>query len=620
MKRLTFLLFAVLPLLFAAVLYSNGVRLPFFSDDIATQRYVTRTPLLDLWTQVEVNGTYYRPLSNLLHKTIPLSAPLWHSVMLWLHLLSVALVGALAAQLRLSRRGVVVAMLVYAVFPFHAQAVLWAASIVHVLLTVLVLLAAVAALRSLTQRRWTLIAVLAGMAAPFAHESGVVAALLIGLVLWARLGTHDLWHTRRHVIGILLPVFVAALCYWLLRSHIVGGSGFALEAERAWRNGAFFAQGFSLPTQVIAAALDGDAVLRAWLAFAILAGLVSPLLWRTRRLALAMSAWAVIALAPAVLLLHPSYVLYGERLMTLGVPTIALLAGLLAQRGRLWMALWIVPFVALCVVLAGDTMRLHHLHGDAFRPMFDQVNLLADDTRLLFLNLPSQTERARSPLPLWRANAGLLTDWINLNDFLWLNLNQREFTQVAYARVPELDPTLPDLPTNFYGSDTPLADLPRLLAASDLVFQAFAVRDHWQILTVAQRIAPLTTGALFAESIRLGASSAVVQTDYVAVTLDWTRERRPDQPYTVYVHVLCDGNLIGQADGDPFSNSKAFSAWQDDEAWRETRLIVLPADVPSSCLQVRVGLYNRETQIRTAYRISDVTDNAGILIQVSDGK
>jgi hypothetical protein len=127
----------LLPLMLTGLLYAGSVTLPFFSDDVETQRFVQPRTLFELWTQVEVNETYYRPLTNLLHRAVPLNAALWHALLLWLHLLTVALVGAMARAL-LGRAAAPWAMLLYAVFPFHAQAVLWSAAIVHLLVTLLI--------------------------------------------------------------------------------------------------------------------------------------------------------------------------------------------------------------------------------------------------------------------------------------------------------------------------------------------------------------------------------------------------------------------------------------------------------------------------------------------------
>ena len=59
------ILLYILPLIVGAMLYTNSVRLPFFSDDIPTQRYLTQATFADIWSKVDMNGTYYRPFANL---------------------------------------------------------------------------------------------------------------------------------------------------------------------------------------------------------------------------------------------------------------------------------------------------------------------------------------------------------------------------------------------------------------------------------------------------------------------------------------------------------------------------------------------------------------------------
>src|SRR5689334_6395940 len=89
----------LLPFLLAAVLYTWTVRLPFFSDDVLHFRYATQVQTLDIWTKPDITGIYYRPVVNfILHVSltylgIPLSAPIWHAVILWNQLLNIALVG-----------------------------------------------------------------------------------------------------------------------------------------------------------------------------------------------------------------------------------------------------------------------------------------------------------------------------------------------------------------------------------------------------------------------------------------------------------------------------------------------------------------------------------------------
>ncbi|MFQ3673897.1 MAG: hypothetical protein SNJ83_09900 [Aggregatilineales bacterium] len=580
----------LLPLMLAALLYTGGVALPFFSDDIETQRFVQPRTLFALWTQVEVNGAYYRPLTNLLHRAVPLDAALWHGLLLWLHLLTVALVSVLARALS-GHRAAFSAALLYAVFPFHAQAALWPASIVHLLVTLLIVAACVGALT----RRGGL-ALLAGVAAPFAHESGVAAAALIGLALWAQGGARSV---RRYSI-LLAAVAGAALGYWLLRSHFVGGGGLRVDPEAVLFNAAYLGQGLSLPAQWLMGALAGDAVLRALAGLAAFSGLAVAALGR-QRLLWAGLGWIGVALAPALLLLHPNYVLYGDRLLTIAAPAIALLWAALLWRLPRWAgALALIILTLGSVSMARSVIAQHRLHADALRPIIATAD---PDTPTLYLNLPSHTEQAASPLPLWRASAGLLTDWIDLRDFLWLNAGQREFPQVAYAHAPWLADAPPDLLTRFYGGSIAPDALPALIQQHARTFRTRWTGAGWQTVEWARRL-DAVDGIAFDGALKVAAEAAL-DGDFVRVTLDWQRIGPLSADWTAFVHLTCDGALIAQADGDPFENSRPFSAWAEGEAWREARWLPLPAGVERGCLRVAVGLYERAALARATSDVGD---------------
>lgn len=596
-KRSADLCLWLLPLMLAALLYTGGVTLPFFSDDIETQRFVQPRTLLDLWTQVEVNGAYYRPLTNLLHRAVPLDAALWHGLLLWLHLLTVALVSVLARVL-VGRGAAFSAALLYAVFPFHAQAALWPASIVHLLATLLIVAACVGVLTGRPR-----LALLAGMAAPFAHESGVVAAGLIGVMLWARGGAR---RVRQHWL-LLGAVAGAALGYWLLRSRFVGGGGLRVDPEAVLFNAAYLGQGLSLPAQWLMGALAGDAVLRALAGLMAFSGLAIAALGR-QRLLWAGLGWIGVALAPALLLLHPNYVLYGDRLLTIAAPAIALLWSALLwklPRGLRWVALIILMLGS--VGMAHSVIAQHRLHADALRPVIATAD---PDTPTLYLNLPSHTEQVASPLPLWRASAGLLTDWIDLRDFLWLNAGLREFPQATYAHAPWLADAPPELLTRFYGGSIAPDALPALMQQSTRTFRARWTGAGWQTFEWARRL-DAVEGATFDGALKVAAEAALVG-DAVRVTLDWQRVAAPSADWTAFVHLTCDDALIAQADGDPFENSRPLSAWSEGEAWREVRWLSLPAGVGRACLRVAVGLYDRATLTRA---MSDVGDALSVLVR-----
>ncbi|XWX03013.1 hypothetical protein VZO05_10915 [Aggregatilineales bacterium SYSU G02658] len=583
----------LLPLMVAALLYTNGVALPFFSDDVETQRFVQPRTLLELWTQVEVNGAYYRPLANLLYRALPLDAALWHGLLLWLHLLTVALVGALARAL-IGRRAVFSAMLLYAAFPFHAQSVLWAGSIGHVLMVSLIVAACVGALTDRPR-----LALLSGVAAPFAHESGVTTAALVGLALWAQggaCGVRQRWRLLAALAG-------AALIYWLLRSFFVGGGSLRLDFDALAFNAAYLGQGLSLPAQWIAGALGGDPVARALGALAAFCALLIAALGR-QRLLWAGLGWVGVGLAPAWLLLHPNYVLYGDRLLTIAAPAIVLLwAAALHKLPRGLGTLALVALTLGSVGMAQSVIAQHRLHADALRPVIATADPAVPT---LYLNLPAHTEQIASPLPLWRASAGLLTDWIELRDFLWLNAAQREFPRVGYAHAPWLADAPPDLLTRFYGGSLSPAELPSLIQQHARTIRTRWTGTGWQAFEWARQL-DRASGVMFDESIILHAEAALTG-DAVRVALDWQRIAAPSADWTAFVHLLCDGQIVAQADGDPFAGSLPLSAWKDGEAWREVRWLTLPTSADRGCLRVAVGLYDRATLERARSDVGDALD------------
>ena len=517
--------------------------------------------------------------------------------MVWAHLLNIALVGAVARQLYLKPSGVFFAMMVYSVFPFHAQAVLWIGAGFHLLLTILVLFASVAALRSLHNWHWIVPAIVAGGLAPFAHETGVVTAALVFLIVWAQLGWRGLWQKRVTLVAILFSMLMAAALYWLLRSQFVASSPFTFDLEKLLFNGAFFAQGYSLPTQVIASLFTGDAVLRTWIAALVFALMTIPLLRRRGRLALVCVLWGLVALAPAMVLLHPNYIRYGERLITIAVPMIAIVFGLLLERGRKWVRFVLGGFfIVSCITFAWEYVALHHLHGDYYRQLFAQLKAYDTDTPMLIVNMPSQSERPFSPLPLARANVGLLTDWLQLRDFLWLNMDGREYTHFQYAHIRDWEENLPELSTQFYGNDVALAELPDLYKQQATIWQTVAREGQWIPDVLGQRISSTSSeGTRFADAIRLKHATATLDSNHVRVELFWRYENAPDSPYTIFVHLLCDGQVIAQTDGDPFNNTYPFALWDESEAWMEVRSLAIPANTDTACLSVNIGLYNRDT-------------------------
>jgi hypothetical protein len=602
----------VLPLLCAVLLYANSVNLPFFSDDIPTQRYLTSASFADIWQRVDMNGTYYRPFANLFYKYVPLNAPLWHSLMLWVHLLNVALTAVLARQMGLSRRGQILASTLYAVFPFTAQTVLWVGAGFHLLLTLLVLGASVASVRWLRHpaQKMALIGAWAcGFFAPFAHESGVLTPILVSIVLACAMRIPVLLRHWQRLLILLIPIAIGSVVYWLLRANALQGGGFAIESGRMAGNLAFFAQGLSLPAQFIFGVWTrthpDDGIFVAYLATLVWLGLGVWLLrqkiWQVWQVVCAIL-FCLVALAPAYLLLHPDYVRYGERLMGVAVPMMVLAIALILQAlpRRIFM-ISSVALIAVCMLFSQEYVFLHQLHATAYNALFADLQPRTDsDQALLFVNLPSQIESQTSALPLTRANAGLLTDWLELRDFLWLNVGLREFPQVTYAYVPQYYDLIDGYRQRVYGNLTAPPDLPALFAQHHAVWRTHRVQNALHIDEIGtQRIVTSDTPYIFGESIALhGVTWQRTADGRLAITLSW-QKRSSVIDDTPFVHILCGDTMLTQADGDPLDNLYPFGMWREGETWADVRY-VRDVTVDEACLRVRVGLYNRVTQARTA--------------------
>jgi hypothetical protein len=611
----------VLPLLCALLLYANSVNLPFFSDDIPTQRYLTSASFADIWQRVDMNGTYYRPFANLFYKYVPLNAPLWHSLMLWVHLLNVALTAVLARQMGLSGRGQVLASTIYAVFPFTAQAVLWVGAGFHLLLTLLVLGASVASVRWLRQPAQKVALVgawLCGFFAPFAHESGVLTPLLVSIVLACAINISALLRQWRRLLMLMIPIAIGSVAYWVLRANALQGSGFSIESERIFGNLAFFAQGLSLPAQFVfgiwTRLRPDDGVSIAYLATLVWLGLGMWLLRRNRWQiwqVLCASVFCLVALAPAYLLLHPDYVRYGERLMGVAVPMMVLAIALILQAlPRRIFAVTSVALIGACLLFSQEYVFLHQLHATAYNALFADLQTRPDtDQALLFVNLPSQIESQTPSLPLTRANGGLLTDWLELRDFLWLNVTLREFPQVTYAYVPEYYELIDGYRQRVYGNLTTPQALPALFAQHHTVWRTHLVDNALHIDEIGtQNITISDAPYLFGESIALhDVSWQRTRDGRLAITLQWQKVRSGVIDNTPFVHILCGDSMLTQADGDPLDNLYPFGMWREGETWADVRYI-RDISVDETCLRVRVGLYNRVTQARAT-----ITQNGAVL-------
>ncbi len=599
----------IVPFLLTTWLFIKVVHLPFFSDDVLHFRYASQATALDIWTKRDVTALYYRPVVNfiihLAYFGLPLSATWWHLVILWTHLINTALVGALARHLHLQTFGQMSAMLVFALFPFSVQGVVWVLAWFHPLVTMAVLVACVFGLRYLRGHQNALYpAWFAGMLAPFIHENGLFIGVFLGLmVLFA-----GRWQARRWLI-LFTPILISGAAYWMIRGALSGG-GPSIYPQYLNENLAFFAQVISYPLQPIMAHLLGDSVVLAWVGFLIIA-CFGVLFFRRRALYLGLMWWLVASL-PAAIALLPGYVVQSERLTYLAIPGVGLFYGVILDRLRWrWLA-WasLAGLVVMFIIISRYYLDLTLALGRGYNDLIAAVAEHDEDTSLLIVNAPLQVDAEKLLLPLARVHAFMLHDYINFKDFLWLNTG-KAYEHITVTQSATIKQRWPGYAIHYYG--TQADSLQTDIEDHDVVFAFQQDAGVFRAGIVTERATSEADAGLlgdFNQTVRL-VSATPVSTDaeIIRVGLHW--QKLTDEPLqkVIFLHLLCDDVIIDQVDTFPMANLRSFAFWQAGEAWLDYHYLEF-AGVDPDCLALRIGLYDPQDGQRAT-----VTDENGLAVE-----
>lgn len=599
----------LIPLLLAAWLYLPSVRLPFFWDDVIHLRYVSEVSSREILTDPARVG-YYRPVVNLiLQLPFALDAhpfPLvWHLLVVWNHLLNVALVGALCRHARLGQGTTVVAMLIFAAFPFSFQAVIWVLAWFHPLATSLILLACLAGVRYVRRPRrrgMLLLAWLAGGAAPFVHENGVLAAPLTLLVItFARA---DFKPSLRRSLQLLLPMLAAAgvYCLILLGLAVLGAGERAAWADRGF-NAAYFAQGLTFPVQFVVGRFSERAG-AVWLGAAVFA-LGAALLARReggRWIAFGL-AWFLLASLPAALLLRQDYTTNAPRLLYLGAVGAAIGYGLIFRpdprsRQKTGLILGLLALVLLFSIrFVRERMGLHLALAAGYADLRESA---AGEGSTLVVNAPLWVDTEDHTFPLGKMGAIFLTNYFGLDDFLWANTGRDDLTLETVYFYPSLalwEGHVSGL-KGIYMIDW--GTMQGYIRPHDRVIVFGIEEDRFTARLVGRRgIFWRNLQADFNNGIRLeGVSLSRSPHGQVTLHLNWTRLADRFIPQVMFLHLLCDGQIIDQFDGSPLANLYTFGVWEVGEAWEDLHLLET-GDAPPACLHLRIGLYDPRTGERS---------------------
>jgi hypothetical protein len=610
----------LLPLLLACWLYAFVVQMPFYSDDIEFYTYLHTIQPIEILTRADANGLYWRPLPQATYYFLAPHAPTWHLIILATHVVNIALVGTVARRLRLNVLAQLIAMSVFAVFPFGVQAVAWVLSWGHVLSTTLLLASVWCFLHTLSahtvhRARWLFATVICGCLAPLTHENGILVLPLLGLLcVWTysthtthrHIGTFITWLRTPTIWRTVVPIAIVHALYWVYRGSLVT-SKINLSDDlpaRFVKFLAFFAQGISLPIQLFSAPFATEnAVTTVWIGvfvFALLCGLV---LWRNPN----RGAWGVFVLAwawwfvaslPTVIALPPHYnIQYDERLLYVTMPAIALLFGVVLSRLRRLLAISAsVALVVSMFLIASIYAQYWGFMGDGWNIFFQTTQKISPDKTGLVINFPRFMERATPFLPLMRPNAMMMQIEFTLRDIIWTNTRQEYPLWQGVTYLDELTvqpfPFVLDVWQHYigYGEFVTREQLVSRFSQYDIITR-FIVRDgKYVVETIGERVTASDSAPFAIFDNRLALQRATYANGYIE--LEWQKIAPIDQPLVAFVHVLCaDDSIATQSDSVPLAGYYGFEAWQVGDTWRENRYLPTP-DV--TCNRLRVGVYRAD--------------------------
>jgi hypothetical protein len=140
----------------------------------------------------------------------------------------------------------------------------------------------------------------------------------------------------------------------------------------------------------------------------------------------------------------------------------------------------------------------------------------------------------------------------------------------------------------------PLVDADGIALSGRLLFPALVPADTSVPLASEMGV---RLGDEFA--LREAAVSPVRHGAPISVTLRWEALRPPTRDYTLFVHVVQDGEIVTQRDAQPFDGAFPTSAWPQGQAIDTTVAVEVPPNLQQSKpYEIRVGLYDLATGLR----------------------
>ncbi len=597
----------------ALVLFCYGfvLRLPFFFDDLPIMSWLSPRTWIEIWTTSSEND-YFRPLSISIYKLGQLfpkgmSQVVLHGANLLLHWFSAMLVMHVTRLRGRGRGESFLAAALFAVFPFMFEAVPWITAMGHTLVTALTALAVFAALKAGhdSAPEWWGVSLVATGLAPFAHESGVVCAVIVaGLVVIQR----GLRLGRAWVPVILgMVVSVGAV---VVRSMVPGVGGIGLLGLQDWvQNTLFYVHGLVYPVGPLIGWLvrDHGAPDLTLVTVAGL-GLLAVVVWlashrRDWRWSVGSVWWWAWGALPAAASLRYGYLFAAPRLHALSAAGVAMLwAGVIGELASRPDARWVRTGVT--VLLAGTIVTQNVVFLRQQRSSFQVMNNVyqavlraaedVDDAPLGFVNLPRGLGRPERTYAMIHESVMFLPPYSNIEEFIAVNRAWRPAETVVYSPVLEAG----DLIFNYQGEGLTWEEIRRFALEYRTVWLARWRDGGFSLDYVGGVEADATASsdrlAHFDGGVVIESASVEQGSDGSwAVLLSWLAPGPVDA--RMFLHVVdADGNLVAQADGPALGGMLPPWIWEPGDRVYDVRWLSPKGPGPFS---VRVGLFGSEGRL-----------------------
>jgi hypothetical protein len=600
-------------ILIGALTYGFSLRLPFFADDLSHYPWLEGRGVATIWRSARDLG-YYRPLLLTVWQAFralqgrydPLTL---HALNLAIHLLNTLLVLGLVARLGRQRNlllGLATALL-FLLYPFSYQVVPWIGALPHLLVTTLILSSLL--LFRLGPGQGSRLSLAASVAlallAPFVHETGILIAPLLLLLLLAD-EQHEPWPI---VLRRTIPYWVCILI-WLLAPR-GGPSGGFFDLETRWQNGAYLSQGLVYPVAPLALRLLRiTGRLDPFQATALVSGIAivgwSLLLCKIRRgrLTLVALGWFALTAAPAWAMLPAEYVAAGARLLYGPAVGAALFWSIPVDVRWTGRSRLVGPALAIIVVLGAAAGGYRFIRSRV--PLYEQARLAATqlvDARphdpaapLLTVNYPMWFAMHQRTYAIGHDGVVLVPDFVSVSDLMWLHTGQkRQVTSVVFADLlPEGDwKYIFPCVGRWVDGDSIQGDVRQAgkVMVTHYGQEQLAVYDAGGLVSENQK-RDQDHLAAFGEEIALLSVAWEHQDSILRAELYWQCWADLEQETTVFLHLYDEENkLVAQSDGYPVMGTSRPVAWRPGDVWRDVRVTHLPDDLLAGRYVLKAGLY-----------------------------